>query len=162
MSFNLCRVILNNIILHVKFLNDINMFSKFAWHLYVTNFGNYFVRHSTTMFILFMCFHIYEQHNYVLVCHHIITLYEFNNITYCMISRGRFFISQANVIWNVASHHLIPNTISVYKSFTFSCHKLLTDTVYANQCHDVVTFSDSFNTPNVTVTGGTWEARCLW
>ena len=47
-------------------------------------------------------------------------------------------------------------------SFTFSCHKLLINTVYSNQCHSVFTFSDSFNTPNVTVTGVIWEAICLW
>jgi len=53
-------------------------------------------------------------------------------------------------------------TSFVYKSFTFWCHKLLTDMVYLNQSYCVVTFSDFFNTPNVTVTGGIWETICLW
>jgi len=44
-------------------------------------------------------------------------------------SHCRFFLSQANIISNVASNHLIQNTISVYKSFTFACYQLFTDTV---------------------------------
>jgi len=51
------------------------------------------------------------------------------------------------VISNVASHHLIQNTISLHKSFIFACHKLLTNAVYSNQCHGVFAFSDSFNMP---------------
>jgi len=43
-------------------------------------------------------------------------------------------------------------SISVYKSFTFSCYKLLIDEVYSNQSHRVVAFSDPSNTPNVIVT----------
>ena len=39
----LCRLILNDIIIHIKFLNDIIMFSKIVWHFYVTNFENYVV-----------------------------------------------------------------------------------------------------------------------
>jgi len=36
----LCRLILNDIIIHVKFLNNIIMFSKIVWHFYVTNIEN--------------------------------------------------------------------------------------------------------------------------
>ena len=39
----LCRLILNYIIIHIKFLNDIIMFSKIVWHFYVTNIENYVV-----------------------------------------------------------------------------------------------------------------------
>ena len=39
-----------------------------------------------------------------------------------------------------------------------SCHQILTDMVDSNQSHGVVTFSDFLNTPNITVTGGMWEA----
>ena len=35
-----------------------------------------------------------------------------------------------------------------------SCHQQLIETVYFNQSHGGFTFSDSFNTPNVKVTGG--------
>jgi len=42
-------------------------------------------KHTTTLFILFICFHIYEQHNYVSMCHYIISLNKLNYITYCMI-----------------------------------------------------------------------------
>jgi len=72
-------------------------------------------------------------------------------------NRCRFFISQVIVIFNVVSYHLIQNTISLQKTFTFSCHKLLTNTVNSKQCHGVLTFADSFNMPNVTVAGGIWR-----
>ena len=39
----LCRLILNDIIIHKKFLKDINVFSKMVWHSDVTNFENYVV-----------------------------------------------------------------------------------------------------------------------
>ena len=46
----LCRLILNDIIIHIKFLNDIIMFSKIVWHFYVTNFENcvvyFLIRHN--------------------------------------------------------------------------------------------------------------------
>ena len=43
-----------------------------------------------------------------------------------------------------------------------SCHQQLTYTVHSKQSHGGVTFSESFNTPNVTVTGSMWEANGLW
>jgi len=39
----LCRLILNDMIIHMKFLNDINMFSKIVQHFCVSNFENYAV-----------------------------------------------------------------------------------------------------------------------
>jgi len=39
----LCRLILNDIIIHIKCVNDIIMLSKIVWHFYVTNFENYVV-----------------------------------------------------------------------------------------------------------------------
>jgi len=73
----------------------------------------------------------------VMILYHLINFKSWHIVWY---SHCRIFISPATIISNVASHRLIPNAISVYKSFTFLCHKLLTDTVYSNQCHGVLIF----------------------
>ena len=39
----LCRWILNDIIIHIKFLNDIIILSKMVWHFHFTNFEDYAV-----------------------------------------------------------------------------------------------------------------------
>jgi len=39
----LCRLILNDIIIHMNFFNDIIMFYKIVWHFYVINFRDYVV-----------------------------------------------------------------------------------------------------------------------
>jgi len=85
----LCRLILNDIMIHIKFLNDIIMFSKIVWHPYVTNFKNYVVlfliRHNNELLMLFICHRIFEQHNNITLCDYIISLNKFNNITHSMI-----------------------------------------------------------------------------
>jgi len=85
-----CRLISNNMILHMKSLNDIIIFSKIVWHSYVANFENcvvqLYIRHNTALFILLIC-RGYLQHNYISMCRYIILLNQFNNITswYCII-----------------------------------------------------------------------------
>jgi len=87
----LCRLILNDIIIHIKFLNDIIMFSKIVWHFHVTNFENYVVsfliRHNNELSMSFICHRIFEQHcsNNITMCDYIISLNKFNNITHSMI-----------------------------------------------------------------------------
>jgi len=85
----LCRLILNDIIIHIKFLNDMIMFSKIVRHFYVTNFENYVVlfliRHNNELLMLFICHRIFEQHNNITMCDYIISLNKFNNITHSMI-----------------------------------------------------------------------------
>ena len=39
----LCRLILNDIIIHMNFFNDIIMLYKIVWHFYVINFRDYVV-----------------------------------------------------------------------------------------------------------------------
>ena len=42
-SVILCRLILNDIIIHIKMFNDIILFYKIVWHCYVINFRDYVI-----------------------------------------------------------------------------------------------------------------------
>ena len=85
---------LNDIILHIEFLNDIIMFSKIVWHSYVKNskimsFNFLFelcrLISYNKLLMLFICHRIFKQYNNVTMCDHIISLNRFNNITHSMI-----------------------------------------------------------------------------
>jgi len=92
------RLILNDIIIHIKFLKDILIFLKFydiftSQILTIMSFNFLFdiimkMKQSSfnTLLILFIHHRIFEQHNNVTMCDCITSLNKFNNLKHSMIS----------------------------------------------------------------------------
>jgi len=124
-------------------------------------FVQLFIRHNITL--LFICPHIFEQHNCVSMCHHIISKQvQQHNILYGILAVYSSSPSPTSVLTSYLTTWF--KTLSLFTRLShFHVMSSTTDrSVYSNHSHSGVTFSDSFNTLNVTVTGGMWEASGLW
>jgi len=77
------------------------------------------------LFVLFICLHVFKQHNYVLICHCIMSHQKLENTTYqCIsISTVHRFISQAYKKRNIQPHRVTPIYIlgTQHITFTSSC-----------------------------------------